>query len=82
MAWRESVFILLEFSPKDVDTPDIKNAIMQESPEVCDVHDVHVWVLTSNINFATLHVVIDDLPLSRSKALLEAIQKLLPQEKQ
>jgi len=41
------------------------------------VHDVHVWVITSHMYAMTAHVIVDDIPLSRSREILEKINKLV-----
>ena len=58
-AWillKESLNILLEGAPKGIEVDKIRKAILA-LPGVIDVHDLHVWVLTSGKNSLTLHVV-------------------------
>ena len=74
---RESARILLESSPPDVNTHTLKDTITQNVTEVIDVHDVHVWVLTSNLYLATIHVVINDMLTSQSEKVLNTIQDIL-----
>ena len=44
-------------------------------PGVADVHDLHLWTLTSGMNVATAHLVVDDE--SMSHAVLDAARDLL-----
>ena len=74
---RESAQILLESSPKDVSTEEVKEVLKQRVPEIIEVHDVHVWVLTSSLYLATIHVVIKDMLTSQSKRILKKIQEVL-----
>jgi cobalt-zinc-cadmium efflux system protein len=53
---RESVGILLEGTPSDVNLTAIRQALVG-MPGVLDVHDLHVWTLTSGMNAMSVHVV-------------------------
>ena len=68
-AWklfRETMHILLEGTPADVDVAALRKAIL-ETDGVKDLHDLHVWTLTSRRYLLTAHVVMgseaDRLPL-------------------
>jgi cobalt-zinc-cadmium efflux system protein len=57
-AWRllrASVDVLMEGTPEHVDLGVLARA-MREVPGVLDVHDVHVWTLTSGYHAMTAHV--------------------------
>ena len=56
---RESLHILLQRTPKDIDLHTILNAI-REVPGIRDIHHIHVWSLTSGKNIFTAHLVVDD----------------------
>jgi len=73
----ESTNILLEATPKDVDIDEMAEVIKRRIAEVKTVHDVHVWVITSHMYAMTAHVIVDDIPLSRSREILEKINKLV-----
>jgi cobalt-zinc-cadmium efflux system protein len=53
---KESVDILLEGVPKDVDYAAVENLIT-EKPGVVSVHDLHIWTLTSGINALSGHII-------------------------
>lgn len=53
---KESVDILLEGVPKDVDYAAVEKFIT-EKPGVLSVHDLHIWTLTSGINALSGHIV-------------------------
>ncbi len=55
---RDAVDVLLEATPKDVDMSEVRRHIL-EAPGVRDVHDLHVWTITSGMNVVSAHVVID-----------------------
>lgn len=68
---REAVGILLEGTPSNVDLSAIRSAL-KDLPGVVEVHDLHVWTLTSGMNVMSAHVTIgggDD-----AGELLNAIQ--------
>ncbi|MGI9581776.1 cation diffusion facilitator family transporter [Chryseobacterium sp. RRHN12] len=57
--WRllkEAINVLLEGTPKDVDIHALRKSL-EEIPGVKDVHDLHVWSLTSSVNAMSAHVV-------------------------
>jgi len=54
---RDSIDVLLEATPKDVDLGDVERHIL-EAPGVVDVHDLHAWTITSGMNVVSAHVVL------------------------
>lgn len=56
---REVVEVLLESSPREMDMDQIRGHILAV-PGVVDVHDLHVWTITSGMPIMTAHVVVDD----------------------
>jgi cobalt-zinc-cadmium efflux system protein len=80
-AWsllRDSGRVLLEAAPDDVDLAEIR-AHLLELDHVHDVHDLHVWTLTSDLPTLSAHVVIDDSCFSDDHApqLLDQLQTCL-----
>jgi len=55
---RESLNILLEGVPLDVELDKIEQALLAV-PGVREIHDLHVWALTSGKNSLTAHLVLD-----------------------
>jgi cobalt-zinc-cadmium efflux system protein len=61
-AWgllKASLRILLEAAPEAVDLADVRSHLL-EPPHVRDVHDLHVWTVTSDLPAISAHVVVDD----------------------
>nr|WP_315030847.1 cation diffusion facilitator family transporter [uncultured Chryseobacterium sp.] len=54
----EAVHVLLEGTPKDVDIQQLRQSL-EQTPGVKDVHDLHVWSLTSSVNAMSAHIVKD-----------------------
>ncbi len=60
-AWRllgESVSILLETTPRGMTAEDVGRAILGV-PSVVQVHDLHVWTITSGFPALSAHVLVD-----------------------
>ncbi len=61
-SWRllkESVAVLMEIAPRAIDVDQVRKTILH-SPGVRDVHDLHVWTITSGMDSLSAHVVIAD----------------------
>jgi cobalt-zinc-cadmium efflux system protein len=55
---RDSVHILLEGAPKGMDTRELGRRL-SEMPGVVDVHDLHVWTITSGFPALAAHVLVE-----------------------
>ena len=55
---KESLNILLEGVPLDIELDKIEQALLAV-PGVREIHDLHVWALTSGKNSLTVHLVLD-----------------------
>ncbi|WP_083511574.1 cation diffusion facilitator family transporter [Alicyclobacillus acidiphilus] len=79
-AWkivRQTVVILMEGTPKGVDFQKVVGEI-RSAPGVQDVHDVHVWSITSGKNAMSCHVVLDgDMTIRDSQKILRDIEHRL-----
>ncbi len=54
---KESLRILLEATPTDIDSSDVgQNMVLVEGVE--DVHDLHIWTITSGFPALTAHVLV------------------------
>ncbi len=60
---REAADVLLEAAPGDVDADEIL-VHLREVPGVVDVHDLHVWTITSGMPSLSVHVTVDDEALA------------------
>ncbi len=70
----ESVDVLLESVPKDLNIGEVEQALRQID-HVCDLHDLHIWSITSGVNALSCHVVVDEYDCSEH--LILAINKML-----
>ncbi len=58
---KKSAHILIEGTPAGFDENKVKHQIINDVPSVSDVHHIHVWSLTNDINLMTLHVTINEI---------------------
>ncbi|MGH9858383.1 MAG: cation diffusion facilitator family transporter [Candidatus Acidiferrales bacterium] len=72
----ESSHILLEGTPRKVRVADVAQAILAV-PHVAEVHDVHVWCLSSDLTALSCHVSIPDMHMEESERILAAINTIL-----
>ena len=78
-AWdiiRESLNILLEGFPRGMDHENVCQALAGVEG-VVDVHDLHIWSLSSNAHALSCHALINDLPPSASDQILQRINLVL-----
>ena len=74
---RDALHILMEGTPRQIDTARIR-ALLLEQPEVTDIHDLHVWSITSGEHALASHVVLkQDQRLSEVQLLLHRLEDLL-----
>ncbi len=73
---RETLHILLEGTPRSIDLSEIR-AAMQGVAGVVNVHDLHVWSLTSQSHALSSHVQVIEMQLAESEAVLERINHQL-----
>ena len=73
---KQAVQILMEGVPPHLDVREIETA-MRASHGVRDVHDLHVWTLTSGKEAMSAHILVDDL--SDGQHVLKDLQELLRQ---
>ncbi|HJQ40324.1 MAG TPA: cation diffusion facilitator family transporter [Thermoanaerobaculia bacterium] len=71
---REAVGVLLEGTPSDVNLTAVREAVGR-LPGVQEMHDLHVWTLTSGMNAMSAHVVVIDT--SMSDAVLRAVHETI-----
>jgi cobalt-zinc-cadmium efflux system protein len=75
---RPAVSILVEATPDEVEIASVRAHIL-EQPGVVDLHDLHVWALTSGLPVLSAHVVVSDacMDAGAAPALLDRLQECL-----
>jgi cobalt-zinc-cadmium efflux system protein len=64
----EAVDVLLESVPRDLDITSVDGALRQMN-HVRDLHDLHVWSITSGVNALSCHVTVDEYDCSETLIL-------------
>lgn len=73
---RSSTLILLEGAPSELDIREIL-ATLKELDGVVDVHDLHVWTISTGMDALSGHVVVRNQMLSEANKLLSEINTVL-----
>ncbi|MHA6251830.1 cation diffusion facilitator family transporter [Oceanobacillus sp. CAU 1775] len=81
--WRvtkESVHVLMEGTPKDIDIEEIVELI-EANQKVISIHDLHVWSITSGQNALSCHVVVEEeISILESQKILRKIEQDMKQK--
>ncbi len=78
-AWsllREAVHILLESAPRGMDLDEVRRHLL-DHPAVVDVHDLHIWTITSGVPVMSAHVVVPPERLLDSGRTLDELHACL-----
>ncbi len=78
-AWgivRETVEILLESTPRDLDMDAMVEEIKRVDG-VLGVHDLHVWCLTQELRTMSAHILTDDVQISRGAVIQSKVTELV-----
>ncbi|GBD85939.1 cobalt-zinc-cadmium resistance protein CzcD [bacterium BMS3Abin02] len=79
-AWRlgrKAIRVLIEAAPTEISVNEMRERL-RILPGVIDVHDLHVWTLTSDMNVASAHLMIDQK--LDSHPVLDQARDLLKEE--
>lgn len=71
---RQALRILLEVAPPNIDLDEVRAQLLTV-PDVTAVHDLHIWTITSGMDTATAHIVVQDG--GDYQAVLSSVQTML-----
>ncbi len=71
---KEAADILLEAVPRHIEVGRVIQ-ILKNVSGVEDVHDIHIWTITSGIYALSTHLVIEDQTVSRSAEIVETVNQ-------
>lgn len=75
----EAIHILLEGVPKHLSIDEITEEVkIIEGVE--EIHDVHIWTITSGIYALSGHLLVEEQPLSKSNEILNEVTELLKKD--
>lgn len=75
---KESADILLESVPGHIEVERVVETLKTISG-VEEVHDIHIWTITSGIHALSAHLLIEDRMVSNSAEILEAVRREMGQ---
>ena len=74
---REALHVLMEGVPRNVDINQIIEAV-KGVPGIINIHDLHVWSITSGNNALSMHAVVHgDMTINEGQKILEELQQVL-----
>lgn len=80
-AWglfRDSSNILLEAAPKGLNTDEVCEILLKEVPQIKEITDLHVWVITSNMYSLTAHIKLkEQFPPAESRRIIDSIKRVV-----
>ena len=76
---KESMNVLLEGLPKGMKFEDVVRAMLAV-PGVREIHDVHIWSLSSHLHALSCHVKIADMPTSENEKILHQLNEVLARD--
>jgi len=75
---KKCLHIFMEGTPTEINSNDISKEL-ENFEEITEIHDLHVWTLTSNLYAMTVHVKVKPEFLHKTNELLKKINKTLKQ---
>lgn len=76
---RKALHILVEGVPRGLTATEVAE-VMDSVPGVSEVHDLHVWTVSSEYIALSAHVVLDDQSLSEAQNILEDLETTLSEQ--
>jgi cobalt-zinc-cadmium efflux system protein len=74
---KESVGILMQFAPQEINQQEIVT-VLQQIPEICSVHHIHLWQLDDDQIYFEAHLVlVENRPVSDTQGITENAKRLL-----
>ncbi|MDZ7703288.1 MAG: cation diffusion facilitator family transporter [Trueperaceae bacterium] len=72
---RDSVYLSLDAVPDDIELGAVRT-FLQEQQDVTDVHDLHVWPLSTTETALSVHLVLDEAPSEPNVLIAELCEAL------
>jgi len=74
---KDAVDVLMESVPPGIDTEVLVSDIKSRFSEIKDIHDVHIWSISSGIYILTMHIVTDLSDIRKTDTMIEQIRQVL-----
>ncbi len=82
-AWslfRESVNVLLETAPKGMDVDSLHDELCAAIPEISEIYDMHIWVITTNMYMFSTHIALSKKYLGETNEIRGRINDWLKEK--
>jgi len=76
---KKCLHIFMEGTPSEIKSKDISKEL-ENFEEITEIHDLHVWTLTSNLYAMTVHVKVKPEFLQKTNELLKKINQTMKQQ--
>ncbi len=76
---RDSVDILMEGVPKHINAETVVE-VLKKIPGVEEIHDIHIWTITSGIVALSAHLMIQDQMVSVSTDVRDSVNRVLSEQ--
>lgn len=76
---KSAVNVLMEGTPEELEFADVESAI-RRVPGVLDVHDLHIWSISSTDLALSAHLVLADKALSEAAVVIRAVKETLSRD--
>jgi len=74
---KDAVHILMESTPKQIQIPHVVKTLKDEVEGVRDIHDIHIWAITTHMYAMTAHVTVTECSVSDCMRMTSSINRLL-----
>jgi cobalt-zinc-cadmium efflux system protein len=74
---RDSVRILMESTPKNININELKQNLILNVDKVKNIHDIHVWEITTGMYCMTAHILIEDMSVNETHTVLDNLNHFL-----
>lgn len=76
----DSIHILMESTPKHIQVSELTDFVKREIGEIKEIHDIHIWEITTHMYAMTAHIIVEDCTILESMKLTERINHLLSEK--
>jgi len=76
---KECLHVFMEGTPKEIEISEVSGEL-EKFDEITEVHDVHVWTLTSNIFAMSAHIKVRQEFIQNPNALLKKINQIMKEQ--
>lgn len=77
---KDSTHILMESTPKHLKLEEVSQTLKKHIPTILEIHDMHIWEITSHMYAMSAHIKIKDCQVSDSRKVIDACIELLNQK--